>query len=371
MAIINSRFQVLASFALWAAVGLVFSLGAIPIFLHAQGTGPSATALRVAVAGSEPFVLDDESDIRGLSVDVWEAVASRLNLEFELFVAADIADALGLLTSRDADVVVGPVSITAERAGRVDFTQPYFNSSLAILAPPGGSLFDRFAPFISRTFIAGVVFLIAILLLVGTLIWIAERRFNREQFPESGFSGVGNGIWMALVTMTTVGYGDRVPVSLAGRVVTGIWMLVSLVIASSLTAFLATALTLSQMSGPAIRAAEDLRGARVGVVRGTTSEAFASQFGSRSVPFPDLAGAVDALGRGETDAVVFDRPILAYLLKQNTELRFRLSDASYQPQNYGFALQPDAPLTDSIGLAILELQGEGELRRIEEAWLGP
>ncbi len=85
------------------------------------------------------------------------------------------------------------------------------------------------------------------LLGVGTLLWLAERRDNPEQFPATPVRGIGNGVWLALVTMTTVGYGDRVPITTAGRVMAGVWMVIALISASSLTAGIATALTLSQL----------------------------------------------------------------------------------------------------------------------------
>ena len=43
---------------------------------------------------------------------------------------------------------------------------------------------------------------------VGSLIWLAERRRNAEQFAEP-LAGIGSGMWFALVTLTTVGYGDK------------------------------------------------------------------------------------------------------------------------------------------------------------------
>jgi polar amino acid transport system substrate-binding protein len=57
------------------------------------------------------------------------------------------------------------------------------------------------------------------LLAVGVSLWLAERRRNAGQFPASPREGIANGVWLALVTMTTVGYGD---VHAAGQLARGI-----------------------------------------------------------------------------------------------------------------------------------------------------
>jgi polar amino acid transport system substrate-binding protein len=328
--------------------------------------------LRVVAVGSEPFVVAGETGAppSGFSVDVWSALADSIGAETELTVAEEVPEALAMVAAGDADVAIGPISITAMRAREVRFIQPYFHSSLGILAPAAGSLLDRFAPFLTSAFLIGASALAAVLLLVGMLFWLAERRGNPEHFPAVGLAGIGNGLWLALVTMTTVGYGDRVPLSGLGRVLAGVWMLVSLVIASSLTAFLATALTLSQMAGPSIETSAELGGRDVGVVAGTTSEQFVLDSRARPVAAADIAEAVDQLLAGETDAVVFDRPILRYALSQRPDTALALSPLSYRPQNYGFAVAFGSPLAPDLDVALLALQEAGGLEGIEERWLG-
>ena len=349
----------------------IAALALISVFIQALepgGEGDGVT-VRVVVVGNAPFVMDSDGVPSGLSIDVWNRVAAELGVRTEFDLADDIGASLDLVASGERDIAVGPISITPDRAEQVTFTQPYLNSSLAIVAPAAESLLDRFSPFLTQAFITGAFVLAGILVVVGSLLWLAERRVNMG-FPTSTVSGVGNGIWMALVTMTTVGYGDRVPVTIPGRIITGVWMLASLVVASSLTAFLATALTLSQIPAPSIAGAEDLAGRRVGVVADTTSEPFARDFGARVVAWDDLTEAVEALARGDIDAVVFDRPILRFVLAERPNLDLQLSDASYQPQNYGFATAHESLLNREINLAILRLQDSGELARLEERWLG-
>lgn len=59
----------------------------------------------------------------------------------------------------------------------------------------------------------------------GLLVWLAERGRGSEQF-----SSVWDGLWWALVTIATVGYGDKYPVGAAGKIAASLLMLSGIVI---------------------------------------------------------------------------------------------------------------------------------------------
>ena len=61
-----------------------------------------------------------------------------------------------------------------------------------------------------------------------------------EHHPGSPFSNVGEGLWWAMVTMTTVGYGDLVPGTLAGRFIAAVVMLSGIALVSVFTAALSS-----------------------------------------------------------------------------------------------------------------------------------
>ena len=64
------------------------------------------------------------------------------------------------------------------------------------------------------------LFLVGLMLLMiyGVTIWFIERWKNTAF--SSHFSGIFNGMWLGLVTMTTVGYGDFTPGSVFGKLIT-------------------------------------------------------------------------------------------------------------------------------------------------------
>ena len=75
---------------------------------------------------------------------------------------------------------------------------------------------------------------IALLTLIfGIVIWSLECLEN-PKFNKS-LSGCGSGIWMCVVTMTTVGYGDFTPTTKCGRCLIMIWMLIAILMSAILT----------------------------------------------------------------------------------------------------------------------------------------
>ncbi len=333
--------------------------------------GDAAKVLRVGVVGEPPFVVAPAPAPRGLSVDVWEAIATRANVEYEWVAVDSVQSAIDKVSAGELDVAVGPLSITSERARKVSFTLPYYQSSLAILArPKGPGAWERIRPFLSRAFAIGLGGLMLVLTIVGALVWLAERKANAAQFPGDPVGGIATGVWLALVTMTTTGYGDKVPVTLAGRIITGAWMLISLLTASSLTASIATALTLSQLDRAAIASADELARRRVATVAASTSAAFARRHQARVEEVSDLETAVSRLLDDKADAVVFDRPMLQHYLRNTPGLEVVLSEASYDPQGYGFAVGREQPLLRELNVALLELAEANRLRPIERDWLG-
>ena len=63
---------------------------------------------------------------------------------------------------------------------------------------------------------------------------------NREEFPRGFILGWFEGIWWSFITMTTVGYGDKVPKSTLARLFSVIWIIIGITIFSLLTAMLTT-----------------------------------------------------------------------------------------------------------------------------------
>ena len=69
---------------------------------------------------------------------------------------------------------------------------------------------------------------------------MAAFLIRRVESPENGFDTLGESLWWAVVTITTVGYGDRVPETAGGRIVATLLMAGGLtflgVVAASLAA---------------------------------------------------------------------------------------------------------------------------------------
>ena len=340
-------------------------------------SAPSLAAppvIKVGVSGSAPFVISDANGLEGISVQIWEETASRLDRPFVYVPQPNSKANIDAVSKGVVDLAIGPISITPDRLSnpKIDFTQPYFHGQEGLMIPVRPpSLWSRFKPFFGWAALSSLGGLMVLLFVVGNLIWLAERRRNSEHFPRPFFKGVGNGMWFALVTLTTVGYGDRAPTSRTGRTIAGVWMLMSLLALSSITAGLASAFTVSfsNLEPSAIRERSDLRNKTVAVVAGTTSETWARFYGARPKQAETLPQAIALLSSGDVSAVLFDRAPLRYYLQQNPKAPFKMAPFALATQTYGFVLPVDNELRTPIDVELLQLQRSGEVKQITDRLL--
>jgi voltage-gated potassium channel len=81
-----------------------------------------------------------------------------------------------------------------------------------------------------------VLFVGAVLFAGGPAIYWIERGRNEQ------FGGIGDGLWWSLVTLTTIGYGDKYPVTPAGRLLAAVIMLLGMGLVGLVTGKIAAAL---------------------------------------------------------------------------------------------------------------------------------
>lgn len=323
---------------------------------RAQAPAPEQ-ALRVAVKEVPPFAeRSPEGEWAGTSIALWRDVARALELDY-VFVEASLDEMIAGTSEGRYDVAVAALTVTAERERIVDFTHPFHTTGLAIAVPESAgqlSLRGLRETVFSPAFLVLIGALATIQLMVGTLVWVIERRANPEQFPAEAGPGVAAGFWWATVTMTTVGYGDKAPKTGLGRAVALIWMLAAMIILASVTASIASSLTIERLDAR-IRGPEDLRRFRVGVIAETTGASYLREHDIVAVPFARSEAALEALDRGEIDALVWDEPLLRGTLDSRPELDARLVPGMFQRQDYAIAVGEGSPLRESINRVLPEL----------------
>lgn len=310
--------------------------------------------LVIGTREAPPFALKgSDGNWEGLSIDLWRTIADELSLEYE-FREIELNEMTRAVANGEIDAAVAALTITAAREKQLDFSHPFYTAGLGIATPAAQGEINWFAAarsLVSPAFLQVILALGLVLLAAGLGIWFFERKRNPDQFGGSAAEGLGSGFWWSAVTMTTVGYGDKAPVTLGGRIVGLIWMFVSVIIISSFTAAITSSLTVSSLE-PSIRGAEDLPGKTVAVLEGSTSEKYLQGIGVQTSPFPSIRQAIEAVRNKTVDAAVHDRPILKYYANEVANVDVLVP--TFRRQDYGIALPFDSELRNPVNVILLE-----------------
>jgi ABC-type amino acid transport substrate-binding protein len=327
--------------------------------------------LRVVTKSIPPFVIvGPDGELSGFSIDLWEAVALELQRPFEWVTVETVSEQLAAVETGQADIAMAAITITAEREQTVDFSFPYFESGLGILTSSQADMpvLDALAIAFSPALLRLLAFVLALLIIVGHLVWLFERRHNPE-FPKDYLHGIWAGIWYAGVTVTTVGYGDKTPKSIPGRLIGLVWMFAGLFVIANFTAGVTAQLAIRELRG-AINGPQDLGGKQIVAVAGTTGEAWLTSQGLPHISVPTIEDAYAALAAGRSEAIVYDYPVLLYYALNEGQETTAMAGGAFRLEEYGIAASSESPLREEINRALLTVQEDGIYGDIYTRWFG-
>ncbi|KAG7968845.1 hypothetical protein I3843_07G001400 [Carya illinoinensis] len=323
---------------------------------------------------------NSDNSYGGFCIDVFNAAKEELTypVQYKFVPYGDghknpvTSDLLHMITTGALDAVVGDITITTNRTKMVDFTQPYIESGLVVVAPVwklNSSAWAFLRPFTPMMWCAtGVYFL-----LVGAVVWILERRTNDEFRgpPRRQFVTI---IWFSFSTLF-FSHRERIASTL-GRFVLIIWLFVVLILNSSYTASMTSILTVEQLSSP-VKGIESLvtSSEPIGFQRGSFAENYLTDelniHKSRLVPLNSIAEYEKALrdgpSKGGVAAVVDERAYMELFL--STRCEFGIVGQEFTKMGWGFAFPRDSPLAIDMSTAILTLSENGGLQRLHDKWL--
>ena len=169
--------------------------------------------------------------------------------------------------------------------------------------------------------------------------------------------------------MTTVGYGDKAPITFAGRVLGLVWMFASIILISTITASITAALTLDALDTD-IQVEADLHHVKTGTVTNSTSERRLKRKGMSYQAFDNIADALDTLAAGKLEAVVYDRPLLRYLARTRYSNQLNILPITFEPQNYAFGLPAKSIYREVINQRLLHYMREDQWEKLLLRHLG-
>lgn len=333
----------------------------------------SDSILKIGISPFSPFVMVSREKPAGVSIDTWKILAQKLSIEYEFVKYKGVADKLQGLKDGKIDIAIGGITITEEREELFDFTHPVYHTGLDILIPKTAR--TTLIGLISSLFKGDkIIFFGGLLILVviaGHIIWVVERSskkttttFHRKYFP-----GVFEGMYWALITASTIGYGDKVPKRWIGRILAAIIIIIFLPLFGYFIAQLSSDLTMQNLKAN-INGPEDLWGRRVAVVRGTTSYDYMQKGHAHTDAYDKIEDTFEDLLNGSVDAVVYDAPNLLYYANGKGSGKVRVVGKLFEAQDYGLALPQGSPLREKLNRAILLLIESDELEQIETKWFG-
>ncbi|MFV8225863.1 transporter substrate-binding domain-containing protein [Christiangramia aquimixticola] len=314
---------------------------------------PASKKLVIGITPTPPFVEKSTHGYTGLSLASWKMVNDQLQREYEFREYDNLGSLLKAIETGEVDFSINPITVTDNRMKRMEFSQPYFISHTSVAKRKESTVLKLLSNLFSWEFFQIIGLLLLVIMIFGVLVWIFERKKNKEEFG-GNLKGIMQGFWWSAVTMTTVGYGDKSPRTTGGRLIALIWMFMAVIIISSFTAGIASSLTVKSIHED-INTIQDLERFEVTTVQNSSSQELLDLYGIKADLVSNGFEGLEALVDEKTNLLVYDEPILRYEIEElGLSKKLEILEQSLKKDYYSYAFPKNSKLLKEIDPVLIK-----------------
>ena len=307
----------------------------------------------------------------GLDIELGEMIAKELGMEAEFIMTDSVKEVLGMVEDGEADLGMAGITVTHKRSQSVKFSHPYWRGGVGLMAnKQTGNTFMGFVkklPKVWPIIKVNLVILFIILTIFALMILPIERKNGDEtHFSEKFWKGLAQSYWWALVTSTTVGYGDVVPQTNKGRLVAAMVMVCGICWFGFFMGSTGAVVSIL-VDDITIEGVQDFAGKKVATKQGSTAEKYLSIGASEVVPYVDITKACNDCAEGKVAAVVFDAPALQRFAAGNSKVV--VLPNMIKDEDYAVAMSKDCPYAEQINEAVLQFKDDGRIQSLSTEWV--
>lgn len=273
---------------------------------------------RVGVMDLPPFAFrSGGGQWSGLAVTLFEHIAKSSGLRYSFKEFANMNELIGAIENHTIDFAAIGIDPTPNFELTMNFTNAFelSGTSIAIAKHVHLPLLNLIQSIWQSMIPRFVGVVLACLLLFGVIVGLMERRKNTGQFGGGFWSTIGEGVWWSSATISTVGYGDRVPMTKRGRFIGGLWMLIAFALTSILAGLLSSVLTVARINSQ-IHTTTDLLQVKSGAVLKSAAFVDGEKMKYNMTSYSTLEDALQALKSGQLGAVLAESVRLNWLMNQ-------------------------------------------------------
>lgn len=337
--------------------------------VYSQQLTPGKDIIYVGVYENPPFAHKDElGRWTGIAVDLWLLISQKKDVKYRI-IEINQDSIAAVLNSGKIDVVANSLILSDNTYKDIELTYPFYTSSLAYATKsttgkdPLVSVFDIV---ISWSFLKLALIFVLSIIPVGILIWLFERKSDKSDYGGKWRKGFGMGVFWAGTTFTTIA-GEKNPSTTGGRIVTLVWMFISVIAVSFFTATVTNIIN-QDINQPMILNKKDFSGKSLGLLKDIDDYNF-KNLGAKLKTYDSSNDGFRALKDGQIDAFVSNEYMLRYDIKTMNYDDVILYPMRAEQVSFSFGMKHNSPIRDFINSSLLQVIDTEEYSRIEYKYL--